>query len=113
MLQGGRTSQGSLKFAGGALSGKDAFYNAQGLKDAGEEKAGSIMTCFLPPQWGVNGEKWESVQDNRLSQQQMSSLGRAVADDEREAHVYLRMSLTVTAILRWEGLHQGVGEGVR
>ena len=42
----------------------------------------------------------ESVQDNRLSQQQMSSLGRAAADDQ-EAHICLRMSLTVTAILRW------------
>ena len=54
---------------------------AQGLKDAGE---GSRQHYDLLSASTV-GCKWREmgkvVQDNSLSQQQMSSLGRAVADD--------------------------------
>ena len=58
----------------------------------------------------------ESVQDNHLSQQQMSSLGRAAADDQ-EAHVCLRMSAQGHSDSQIAGggggNHQGVGEEVR
>ena len=82
------------------LSAARMHFTAQGLKDAGEgsRQHYDFLSCLHS---GVQMERnEESVQDNRLSQQQMSSLGRAAADDQ-EAHVCLRMLLRVTVILRW------------